>query len=76
MARTAISIVAWPDIITMGDETPMIFEIFEKRDAIAAGHHHIGENQIEALGFCEFQRARSIVANGRFMSGQPKAREQ
>ena len=49
-----------------------ILEIFEKRDAIAAGHHHVGEDQVVALGLREFQRARSIVADGRFMAGQSK----
>ena len=53
-----------------------IFEIFEQRDAVPAGHHHVGENQVEALGLCQFERARRVVADGRFVARQPKrARE-
>ena len=68
--------VACPDIITAGDETPMIFEVFEQCDAVAAGHHHIGENQIEALGFGEFQRARGVIADRGFVPGEPKGARQ
>ena len=48
------------------------FEIFEQRDAVAAGHDDVGKNQVEALGFGQFQGARGVVADGGFVAGEPK----
>ncbi len=73
VARTAISIVAWPDIITAGDVTPIFLRSSSKRDAVPAGHHHVGENQVEALGLRDLQCARGVVANGRLVAGQAKS---
>jgi hypothetical protein len=46
--------------------------IFEKRQAIFAGHHHVGKDQIKALGSDKLERARSIVTNHCFVTRETK----
>ena len=45
-------------------------QFFEQRDPVFSRHHHVGKNQIKTLRLRKLQRARSIVANGRFVVGQ------
>ena len=76
VARTAISMCAWPDIMTTGAVTPLALQIFQQREAVAAGHHDVGEDQVEVARLGQFQRFGGVVADGGFVSGEAEgARE-
>ena len=47
---------------------PLRRQVFEQAQAVAPGHHHVGENQIEAVGLRQFQRPRRVVAHRRLMA--------
>ncbi len=64
--------VACPDIITTVELIPADLEIFEQGDAIAAGHDHVGKNQVEALGFGHFERAGGVIADRGVVAGEAK----
>ena len=49
VARTAISMCAWPDIITTGSRDALRLQIFEQRQAVLARHDDVGQNQVEGL---------------------------
>ncbi len=51
-------------------------EVFEQRDAIASGHHHVGKDQVEALRFRQIESARGVVANGGLVARQSKRSRQ
>ena len=72
VARTAISMLAWPEIITTGAVDAGRFQIGQQREPVLARHHDIGKNHVEALRFREFQRAIGLIAHHRLMPGQPK----
>ena len=48
------------------------FELFEQREAVFAGHHHVGENQIEGLRLGQIQSLVCVVAHGSFVTFQTK----
>ena len=50
-----------------------ILQVFEQRQAIAARHHHVTENQVERLQAGQLQGPRGIVADHRFVAGQAKS---
>ena len=52
------------------------FEFFEQRQAIFAGHDHVGEYQVEGLRFGQFQGLVGVVADGGFMPFQTKCPRQ
>ena len=55
---------------------PRHFEIFEQREAVLAGHDHVGKDDVEALRFDQLERADGAVANCGFMAGQAKRASQ
>ena len=57
VARTAISMLAWPETITTGVGTPGRLQFLQQRESVLAGHHHVRKNQVEALRFRQI-RAR------------------
>jgi hypothetical protein len=40
-----------------------IAQFFQQRDAVLAGHHHVGEHHVERLRLDEFQRAVGVIAD-------------
>ena len=44
--------------------------LFQKSEAIFAGHHHVREHEVEGLRFHQVQPAGRIVADGGVVSGQ------
>ena len=55
-----------------GGINPGGFEIFEQGDAVAPGHDHVGKNQVEAVGFGQFEGAYGAVADGGVVTGETK----
>ena len=47
-------------------------EFFEKREAVFAGHDHVGEYQVERLRFGQFQSLVGVVADDGFVAFQAK----
>ena len=54
VARTAISMLAWPDTSTIGVFTPAALQFFQHFDAALARHHHVGKNQVERFRAQQF----------------------
>ncbi len=52
------------------------FEFFEKRQAVFAGHHNVGEYQVERLRLGQVQSLICVVADGGFMPFQTKCSRQ
>ena len=70
VALTAISMLAWPEMKTMGVCTPDFFQFFEEFEAAFAGHHDVGKDEIEMFGAEEFGGAEGVVADGGFVAGE------
>jgi hypothetical protein len=47
-----------------------LLQIFEQFQAAAAGHHHVGKNQVKRFGAKKFDGAGGVVADSRFMTRQ------
>ena len=76
VARTAISILACPEIITTGQRDAEVAQVFEQREPVLAGHHDVGEHHVEGLRFDQFQRARGVIADRGFVPGQAEGPRQ
>ena len=48
---------------------PQRANLFEQREAVLAGHDHVGEHQVEGLRLHQVQRAGRVVADGGIVSG-------
>ncbi len=58
--------------MTTGAGHALRLEFFEKRQAVFAGHHDVGEYQVEGLRFGQLQSLVCVVADGGFMTLQTK----
>ena len=53
-----------------------IAHVFEQRQPVFAGHHHVGEHHVEGLRAHQLERAAGVVADGRLVSRQAKGASQ
>ena len=53
-----------------------LLEVFEERQPVFAGHHHVGEYEIEAVGLNQLQRARGAVAHHGLVPSEAKGARQ
>ena len=63
VARTAMSIVACPEIMMTGVADADVAKFGEHREAVLARHHDVGEDEVEALVPEERDGARGVVAD-------------
>ena len=77
VALTAISMLAWPEIRTIGVCMPAFFQFFEEFDAGFSGHDDVGKDEVEMLGLrTSSSGAGRIVADGGFVTSEAeRARE-
>ena len=76
VARTAISMLACPEIITTGSEMPSVAQVFEQREAVLARHDHVGQHHVEGLRFQQIEGARGVVADGGLVARQAEGARQ